>query len=146
MKRVLRTTAHELAAAFNDINIGSQLAGVFGLNMHTANALAAIYLATGQDVACVAENAVGICLGEMQGDDLLASLSMPSITVGTVGGATRLHQQSANLELLGCTGENSSKKLAEIICAAAFSLELSLAGAIVSHEFADAHARFGRKS
>lgn len=146
VKRVLRTTAHELAAAFNDINIGSQLAGVIGLNMHTANALAAIYLATGQDVACVAENAVGICLGEMQGDDLLASLSMPSITVGTVGGATRLHQQSANLELLGCTGENSSKKLAEIICAAAFSLELSLAGAIVSNEFADAHARFGRKS
>lgn len=146
VKRVLHTTAAELAAAFNDINIGSQLAGVIGLNMHTANALAAIYLATGQDVACVAENAVGICLGETQGDDLLASLSMPSITVGTVGGATRLHQQQANLELLGCTGENSSKKLAEIICAAAFSLELSLAGAIVSNEFAEAHARFGRKS
>jgi hydroxymethylglutaryl-CoA reductase (NADPH) len=145
VRRVLRTTVDELAACFSDISIGSQLAGVVGLNMHTANALAAIYLATGQDVACVAENSVGICFGERQGDDLLASLSMPSISVGTVGGATRLHQQRANLELLGCTGENSSKKLAEIICGAAFALELSLAGAIVSNEFADAHAQFGRQ-
>ena len=145
VRRVLRTTVDHMASCFNDINIGSQQAGVSGLNLHVANALAAIYLATGQDVACVAENSVGICFGEKQGDDLLASLSMPSITVGTVGGATRLHQQRANLELLGCTGENSSRKLAEIICAAGLALELSLAGAIVSNEFADAHAQFGRK-
>ena len=69
---------------------------------------------------------------------------MPSITVGTVGGATRLTQQHRNLELLGCTGENGSRKLAEIICASALALEISLAGAIVSTEFARAHAQFGR--
>ncbi|REJ71001.1 MAG: hydroxymethylglutaryl-CoA reductase [Planctomycetota bacterium] len=145
VRRLLHTTTDEMIAGFADINIGSRLGGVSGLNLHVANALAAIYLATGQDVACVAENAVGVCSGEKVGDDLLASLSMPSITVGTVGGATRLHQQSANLELLGCRGEGSAKKFAEIICAAALALELSLAGAIVSNEFADAHARFGRR-
>ncbi|MDG1833825.1 MAG: hydroxymethylglutaryl-CoA reductase, partial [Verrucomicrobiota bacterium] len=80
-----------------------------------------------------------------RGDDLYATLSMPSVTVGTVGGATRLHAQRANLELLGCAGgENSSRKLAEIICASALALEISLAGAIVSNEFAEAHAKFGR--
>jgi hydroxymethylglutaryl-CoA reductase (NADPH) len=145
LKRLMRTTAADMARCFIDITAGSQLAGVVGLNMHVANALAAIYLATGQDVACVAENACGICHGEQDGEDLVASLSMPSLTVGTVGGATRLHQQRANLELLGCTGPDSSKKLAEIICGAAFALELSLAGAIVSNEFAAAHAAFGRQ-
>lgn len=145
LKRLMRTTAAEMARCFTDITAGSQLAGVVGLNMHVANALAAVYLATGQDVACVAENSCGICHGEQDGDDLVASLSMPSLTVGTVGGATRLHQQRANLDLLGCTGPDSSKKLAEIICGAAFALELSLAGAIVSNEFAAAHATFGRK-
>lgn len=145
LKRLLRTTPAEMARCFVDINAGSQLAGVVGLNMHVANALAAIYLATGQDVACVAENACGICHGEQDGEDFVASLSMPSITVGTVGGATRLHQQRANLKLLGCEGPDSAKKLAEIICGAAFALELSLAGAIVSNEFAEAHATFGRK-
>ena len=69
---------------------------------------------------------------------------MPSITVGTVGGATRLKQQRQNLELLGCTGKDGSRKLAEIVCAAALSLEISLAGSIVSNEFASAHAKFGR--
>ncbi len=145
LKRVLRTTAAEMAACFTDIHVGSQLAGVLGLNLHVSNALAAIYLATGQDVACVAENSIGICHGEQQGDDLVASLSLPSLTVGTVGGATRLHHQQANLKLLGCHGPDSSRKLAEIICAATFALELSLAGAIVSHEFAEAHATFGRR-
>lgn len=144
LKRLLRTTAAEMAACFTDLHIGSQLAGVLGLNLHLANTLAAIYLATGQDIACVAENAVGMCHGEADGDDLVGSLSLPSLTVGTVGGATRLNQQQANLELLGCQGPDSSKKLAELICGAAFGLELSLAGAIVSHEFADAHAMFGR--
>lgn len=144
LKRLLRTTPAEMARCFVDINAGSQLAGVVGLNMHVANALAAVYLATGQDVACVAENACGICHGEQDGDDFVASLSMPSLTVGTVGGATRLHQQSANLKLLGCTGPDSAKRLAEVVCGAAFALELSLAGAIVSNEFAEAHATFGR--
>ena len=111
-----------------------------------ANALAAIYLATGQDVACVAENAIGLVNYEVQnGGDLYATLSMPSISVGTVGGGTRLAAQRRNLELLRCTGEpGSSRRLAEIVCAAALALELSLGGAIASNEFAQAHVKYGR--
>jgi hydroxymethylglutaryl-CoA reductase (NADPH) len=145
LKKLLRVTADQLIEALTDKHLGSQMAGMLGMNLHTANALAALYLALGQDVACVAENAIGIATYEKRGDDLYATLSMPSVTVGTVGGATRLHAQRANLELLGCAGgENSSRKLAEIICASALALEISLAGAIVSNEFAEAHARFGR--
>jgi hydroxymethylglutaryl-CoA reductase (NADPH) len=110
IKRVLRTSAVELRDRFYDMLLGSQLGGVIGLNLHVANALAAIYLATGQDVACVAENAVGIFTYELTKEgDLLAQLTMPSITIGTVGGGTRLPQQKKNLEFLGCVGENSSK-------------------------------------
>jgi hydroxymethylglutaryl-CoA reductase (NADPH) len=146
LRKVLRVGVDDIVQCSTDKQIGSQLAGVLGFNLHVANALAAIYLATGQDAACVAENAVGITTFDRHGGDLHATLSMPSITIGTVGGATRLLQQQNNLKLLGCAGgPNSSKKLAEIICAAALALEISLAGAIISNEFAAAHAKFGRK-
>ena len=46
--------------ALVDKHLGSQMAGLLGVNLHVANALAALYLALGQDVACVAENAIGI--------------------------------------------------------------------------------------
>ena len=144
LRKVLRTGVDDFMRAVIDKQLGSQMAGVLGFNMHTANALAAIYLATGQDVACVAENAVSIVTYERCETGLHVSMTMPSVTVGTVGGATRLYQQHSNLELLGCTGKDSSKKLAEIICASALALEVSLAGAIISNEFAESHSEFGR--
>jgi hydroxymethylglutaryl-CoA reductase (NADPH) len=146
LKRVLRVSAKEYVDGWTQCTRGSQEAGIFGMNMHVANALAAIYLATGQDVASVVENAGGIISYEVRNSgDLYATLTMPSITVGTVGGGTRLKQARKNLEMLGCTGKNSSKKLAEIVCACALALELSLGGAIVTDEFASAHSRYGRK-
>ena len=144
LRKLLRVSVEEIVRCITDKHLGSQMAGVVGLNLHTSNALAALYLALGQDVACVAENCVGIVTYERHDDNLYATLSMPSITVGTIGGATRLKQQRRNLELLECTGDKSARKLAEIICASALALEISLAGAIVSNEFAHAHAQFGR--
>ncbi|MBI97488.1 MAG: hydroxymethylglutaryl-CoA reductase [Verrucomicrobiales bacterium] len=144
LRKLLRVGVDDIVRCITDKHLGSQMAGVVGLNLHTSNALAALYLALGQDVACVAENCVGIATYEKHGDSLFATLSMPSITVGTVGGATRLAQQRSHLEMLGCTGDKSARKLAEIICASALALEISLAGAIVSNEFALAHAKFGR--
>jgi hydroxymethylglutaryl-CoA reductase (NADPH) len=146
LTRVLRARAKDYVEGWSHCTLGAYTAGVLGMNMHVANALAAIYLATGQDVACVAENAIGIVEFELRNEnDLYVTLTMPSISVGTVGGGTCLSQQKKNLESLGCTGKHSSKKLAEIICACALALELSLGGAIVSDEFAQSHANFGRK-
>ena len=146
LERVLHVSAKEYVEGWTQCTRGSQEAGIYGMNMHVANALTAIYLATGQDVASVVENAGGIISYEVRNsNDLYATITMPSITVGTVGGGTRLKQARKNLELLGCTGENSSKKLAEIVCACALALELSLGGAIITDEFATAHAKYGRK-
>jgi hydroxymethylglutaryl-CoA reductase (NADPH) len=145
LKRFLRIDAEYLHNDFHNAYLGSIMAGT-SPNLHIANALAAIYLATGQDVACVTENSSGVMSYEYQEGDLYVHLTMPSITVGTVGGACRLPVQKRNLQLLGCYGENSSKKLAEIICAATLALEISLTGAISSHEFTDAHLNYGRSN
>lgn len=146
LKRVLRCSADDIIAGWAHSSPASRMAGILGDNMHVSNALAALYLATGQDVACVAENSAGIVSYEKRdGKDLQMFLSMPSISVGTVGGGTRLKQQRKNLEMLGCTGPDSSKKLAEIVCASALALELSLIGAIRSDEFSQSHANYGRQ-
>ena len=144
LRRVLHVSVDEVLDSYADMHIGSQLAGVLGFNLNVSNALSAIYLSTGQDVACVVENAIAILSLERRGNSLYATLSMPSLTVGTVGGATRLRQQKSNLQLLGCEGPNSAAKLAEIICATCLTLEISLGGAVVSDEFAQAHIDFGR--
>lgn len=146
LKRLLRCSAEDFMRVFaGEFNIGTNFAGASGMHLHVANALTAIYLATGQDAACVAENALGVLDFTLENGDLRMNLTMPSITVGTVGGGTRLKQQQENLKLLGCVGDNSAKKLAEIVCACCLALELSLSGAIISDEFTAAHSQYGRK-
>lgn len=123
----------------------AQAIGMLGNNLHLANALSAIYLATGQDAACVAENAVAFSQATATDAGLYCRMTLPSLTVGTVGGGTRLPMQRRNLQLLGCDGQRySSRKLAEIIAAAAIALEISLLSAVVSGTFADAHSKYGR--
>jgi hydroxymethylglutaryl-CoA reductase (NADPH) len=124
----------------------AQAAGMIGNNLHLANALTAIYLATGQDTACVAENAVAFSQAEPTPEGLRCHMTLPSLTVGTVGGGTRLPAQRRNLELLRChEGPFAARKLAEIIAAAALGLEISLLAAVVSGTFAQAHRTYGRQ-
>ncbi len=127
----------------------AQTIGMLGNNLHLSNALTALYLATGQDTACVAENALGFSEAAMSSEDegLTFRITLPSLTVGTVGGGTGLPAQRRNLELLGCAeGPYASRKLAEIIAASSAALELSLMAAVVSGTFAQAHRKYGRKS
>ena len=146
MKRILKVDPDILYDNWTYFPIVSSMAGTHGNGVHVSNALTAIYLATGQDTACVAENSIAHFGLEKIGDGLKFKLTLPSLTVGTVGGGTRLKMRKQNLELLGChAGENSSKKLAEIIAGATLALELSLFCAIGSHTWTDAHMKYGRK-
>ena len=123
----------------------TRLAGTEGCHLHISNALTAIYLATGQDTACVAENSIGHYQIEPQENDVKFRLTLPSMTIGTVGGGTRLSPQQQNLKLLGGdTGDRAARKLAEIICASALALEISLFSALASHTFTRAHMKYGR--
>ena len=95
--------------------MGGILSGTMGVQGHYANGLAALYLACGQDVACVAESAVGVTRFEViERGDLYASVTLPNIMVGTVGGGTQLPSQRACLEILGLAGPGKARSLAEV--------------------------------
>jgi hydroxymethylglutaryl-CoA reductase (NADPH) len=76
--------------------VGSSLAGsVGGMNAHASNMVTAVFLATGQDPAQNVESSNCMTLAELadDGESLIASVTMPSIEVGTVGGGTALPAQ-----------------------------------------------------
>ena len=142
VKTVLKTSVASLVNLNIKKNlIGSAMAGsVGGFNAHAANILTAIYLATGQDPAQNVESSNCITLMEPtnEGDDLLITVSMPSIEVGTVGGGTVLSPQRAMLEMIGVAGANQAKpganaqRLACIIAASVMAGELSLLSALAA--------------
>ncbi|HNT29765.1 MAG TPA: hydroxymethylglutaryl-CoA reductase (NADPH), partial [bacterium] len=128
--------------------IGSAMAGSLGFNAHFANIVAAIFIATGQDVAQVVSGSMGFTLlekGEGDPPSLHASVTMPTLEVATVGGGTRLESQRDALDLLGVRGTGNppgtnAKKLAEIIAATVLAGELSLLSAQAEHTLAKAHS------
>jgi hydroxymethylglutaryl-CoA reductase (NADPH) len=125
--------------------MGGIMSGAIGAQGHYANGLAALYLATGQDVACVAESAIGVTRFELRDDDALyASVMLPNIIVGTVGGGTGLPTQSAALSILGLNGAGGARALAEVCAALCLAGELSIAGAIAAGHFTRAHADLAR--
>ena len=145
VQKRLRTTPQALADHWRMSVIGGVLSGAMGLQGHYANGLAALYLACGQDVACVAESAVGVTRFEATASgDLYASVTLPSIMVGTVGGGAGLPSQRACLDILGLSGENRAQALAEIAAALCLAGELSIAGALTSGDFSRAHRLLAR--
>jgi hydroxymethylglutaryl-CoA reductase (NADPH) len=129
--------------------IGSALAHSYGFNAHFANIVAAIFIATGQDVAQVVESSMGITSTEPRDDGLYISVFLPSLEVGTVGGGTGLPTQREALALLGVAGSGNppgtnALKFAEIIAAAVLAGELNLLIALARNELASAHQRLGR--
>lgn len=125
--------------------IGSFMSGATNNGLHAANALAALFMATGQDVANIAESSAGIMYTEITKDgDLYGSLTLPSLIVATYGGGTGLPTQKECLEVLGCYGQGKVMKFAEIVCAVAIAGEISLAGALSSLDWVTSHERFGK--
>jgi len=112
---------------------------------HYANALAALFIATGQDVACVAEAHVGITRIDLTASGgVYMSACLPNLVVGTVGGGTRFPTQRECLEMLDCYGEGKARKFAEICAATVLAGELSIVAAMCAGHFGKAHATYGR--
>jgi len=125
--------------------LGAFMGGASSNGLHAANALAAIFIATGQDVACVSESSTGMVCTEITPEgDLYGSLTLPSLIVATHGGGTGLPTQRECLESLGCYGHGKVLKFAEIVTAAATAGEISLAGAIASLDWVTSHERLGK--
>lgn len=146
VQQVLKTTPELMAEYWRSSTVGIIQSGAIGAHGHYANGLAALFLATGQDVACVAEAATGITRMEHQKDgSLYASVTLPNLVVGTVGGGTHLPTQRECLELLGCYGAGQARKFAEVCGAVVLAGELSIAAALSAGHFTRAHKKFGRK-
>ncbi|KAJ7446636.1 3-hydroxy-3-methylglutaryl-coenzyme A reductase [Mycena latifolia] len=156
VKSVLKTTVDALCNLNTKKNlVGSAMAGsIGGFNAHAANILTAIFLATGQDPAqnVVSSNCMTLMEPTNDGQDLLMTVSMPSIEVGTVGGGTVLRPQGAVLEMLGLRGAHptrpgqNSQGLARIIAAAVMAGELSLLSALAAGHLIRAHMVHNRSA
>jgi hydroxymethylglutaryl-CoA reductase (NADPH) len=126
-------------------NVGAILSGANNNGLHSANAITAMFIATGQDVANVAESSAGLIYTEMTPErDLYISITIPSLIVATYGGGTGLATQRECLESLGCFGKGKVNKLAEIIAGAVLAGEISLAAAISSSDWVSSHEQYGR--
>ena len=123
----------------------SLYSGIIGLTAHIANAIAAIYIACGQDVADVSTSHIGITMCEVTEEkNLYVSLYIPNLLVGTVGGGTGLPTQRECLEIMKCYGNHKSSKFAEIVAASCLAGEISVLIALVTGVYVKAHEILGR--
>ena len=141
----MRVTTDKLFAARLRGQLGAIMSVTNNNGNHSANGITAMFIATGQDVANVAESSALYGFTELlPNGDLYASVTLPSLIVATYGGGTGLATQRECLELLGCYGTGKVRKLAEIIAATVLAGELSLGSAVVAEEWVQAHDELGR--
>jgi hydroxymethylglutaryl-CoA reductase (NADPH) len=145
MQRILRIDTRDLFWTRQVQMAGAFLAGSSNNGAHAANGLAALYIATGQDAANIAESHAAITYSQyLESGDFYWSITLPSLIVGTCGGGTGLPTQRQCLEMLGCYGRGQAEKFAEICAAVVLAGETSLAAAMLHGDWVAAHERLGR--
>jgi hydroxymethylglutaryl-CoA reductase (NADPH) len=145
LEKHMRTTSEVMFRARQVSNLGGFMSGVNNNGAHSANGITAVFIATGQDVANVAESSAAFVFAEvLPNGDYYYSVTIPSLIVATYGGGTGLATQRECLEMLGCYGKGKVRKLAEIVAATVLCGELSLGSAIVAEEWVEAHDLLGR--
>jgi hydroxymethylglutaryl-CoA reductase (NADPH) len=118
---------------------------------HPANGLAALYLATGQDIANIGESNQCTTYNKVTREgDYYFSITLPALILATYGGGTALPTQRECLQIMDCFGPGKVMKLAEIAAALVLAGELSLGAAAKvdrvtrTNEWVNAHERLGR--
>ncbi len=145
MTKIMHTSGKAMFRQRQLSNMGTLLAGANNNGAHSANGLTALFIATGQDVANIAESSAALTYSELkENGDYYWSVTIPSLIVATHGGGTGLPTQRECLEMLGCFGKDKVNKLAEIMAAVALAGEVSLGSAIVANEWVSSHEQFGR--
>ena len=145
IQRVMRSNTELMFRARQVSNLGGFMSGVNNNGAHSANGITAIFIATGQDAANVAESSAAFVHVELRPNgDYYYSVTIPSLIVATYGGGTGLATQRECLEMLGCYGAGKVAKFAEIVAATVLCGELSLGSAIVAEEWVEAHDLYGR--
>ncbi|RBP16853.1 3-hydroxy-3-methylglutaryl-coenzyme A reductase [Roseiarcus fermentans] len=145
LKRLMRVEPEDLFYARQVSQAGAFLAGSANNGAHAANGLAALFIATGQDAANVAESHAAIVYAQLlDSGDYYWSITLPALIVATVGGGTGLSTQSECLAIMGCQGAGKADKLAEICAAMALAGDISLSCAVLAGDWVSSHERYGR--
>jgi hydroxymethylglutaryl-CoA reductase (NADPH) len=145
LRRLMRVDPRDLFYARQASNVGAFLAGSANNGAHAANGLAAMFIATGQDAANVAESHAAIVYTQLlENGDYYWSITLPALIVATVGGGTGLATQNECLAILGCRGSGKADKLAEVCAAVALAGDISLSCAILAGDWVTSHERYGR--
>ena len=145
LEKVMGITAEALFKARSITQVGALLAGSINTGAHSANGITATFIATGQDVANVAESSAAIVYADLDDDsNYYLSITIPSLIVATYGGGTGLPTQQECLKMMGCSGAGKVKKLAEIIGATVLAGEVSLMSAVLAGDWVTSHDALGR--
>ncbi|MEM6966729.1 MAG: phosphotransferase [Bacteroidota bacterium] len=144
IERILRVKSEDMLTALQQSQTMSRMDGMIGYNINITNALAAVFVATGQDLASIHESGVGILNMEKTERGVYCTLHLPALTIGTVGGGTQLLRQKEALRMMDCAGKGKVERFAKIIAGLALALEVSTFAAIVGGQFAKAHESMGR--
>ena len=141
----MRVEPESLHYHWNVSTVGAFLSGANNNGAHSPNAITAMFIATGQDVANVSESSAAILYTELTEEkDLYISLTLPSLIVATYGGGTGLATQRECLEVMDCYGKGKVHKFAEIVAAVCLAGEISLGSAISSSDWVSSHETYGR--
>ena len=145
IQRLMRVDTATLFRARQISTAGSFMAGSAYNGPHAANGITAMFIATGQDVANVAESHAGITYAQLLDDgDYYWSVTLPSLIVASYGGGTGLPTQRECLEMLGCYGAGKADRLAEIVGAVVLAGDVSLGSAVLAGDWVSSHDRLGR--
>lgn len=151
----LKTGLHTNAQRFLEVvNVktwyGSALSGAQTFNAHAANIIAAIFAATGQDLAHVVDTSLVYTTAESTNAGISISVTLPAVIMGYIGGGTSMPKQTAarDLMLADVNGKsvagNKTDLLAQILAVAVLAGEVSLHGALAADELVKAHEELGR--
>ena len=144
-RELLRIDTEQLYRYRQIAAVGALQAGSAYSGAHAANGLAAMFIATGQDAANVAESHGGITYGQLlDNGDYYWSVTLPAIICATHGGGTGLPTQRECLQMLGCVGTGKADKLAEIIAAVVLAGDVSLTSAVLAGDWVTSHEALGR--
>lgn len=145
MEEVLHISPEKLYYLRRLSGLGSVLSGSNNNGAHSPNGITAMFIATGQDVANIAESSCAYYFGEiLENGDYYYSITIPSLIIATYGGGTGLPTQRECLEMMGCYGAGKVNKLAEIIAGVVLCGELSLGAAVAADEWVSSHEQYGR--
>ena len=151
MEEQLRISPHQMHYGQGISTTSALLTNSSNNAAHPANGLAALYLATGQDIANIAESNQCTTYNRVTRDgDYFFSITFPALIMASYGGGTGLPTQKECLEVMDCYGPGKALKLVEIAAALTVAGELSLGAASKVHkdtrknEWVDAHEKLGR--